>query len=132
MGRTTYLALKHLHVSAVVFSVALFMLRWVWMLMDAPQLQRRWVRIVPHVIDTVLLLSAIGLTLIPHQYPFIHGWLSAKVLALVAYIVLGSIALRYGSTKPIRAVSGVAALVVVGYIVSVALTRNPRGFLALW
>ncbi|MFZ1324549.1 MAG: SirB2 family protein [Candidatus Contendobacter sp.] len=132
MVRTTYLALKHLHLSAVVFSVALFMLRGVWMLMDAPQLQRRWVRIVPHVIDTVLLLSAIGLTLILHQYPFIHGWLTAKVLALVAYIILGSIALKHGSTKPIRAVSAVAALVVVGYIVSVALTRNPRGFLVLW
>lgn len=128
----TYLALKHLHLTAVILSFVLFVLRGLWMLADSSQLQRRWVRIVPHLVDTVLLASAIGLTLMLRQYPFVNGWLTAKVLALIAYIILGSIALKRGPTKPIRAVAWVAALATFGYIVSVALTRHPLGFLAGW
>ena len=61
-----------------------------------------------------------------------NGWLTAKVLALIAYIILGSIALKRGSTKAIRALAWVAALATFGYIVSVALTHDPRGFLTGW
>ena len=128
----SYLALKHLHLSAVVLSIALFVLRGGWMLMDSPHLRRRWVRIVPHLVDTVLLGSAIGLTLILQQYPFVNSWLTAKVLALIVYILLGHIALKRDSTRTIRAVAGIAALAVFGYIVSVALTHSPLGFLAGW
>ncbi|MBL8260455.1 MAG: SirB2 family protein [Candidatus Competibacteraceae bacterium] len=124
-----YLALKHLHLTTVALSFALFVLRGLWMLADSPQLRRRWVRIAPHVIDTALLASALWLTAILHQYPFAHGWLTAKVLGLVVYIILGSIALKRGSSKPVRAAAWVAALAVFGYIVSVALTRSPAGFL---
>jgi uncharacterized membrane protein SirB2 len=127
-----YLALKHLHLTAVILSFALFVLRGLWMLADSPALQRRWVRIVPHLVDTVLLASAIGLALTLRQYPFVDGWLTAKVLALIAYIILGSIALKRGRTKPIRAVAWIAALATFGYIVSVALTRHPLGFLGGW
>ena len=128
----TYLALKHLHLTTVVLSFALFALRGLWMLADSPQLQRRWVRIVPHIIDTGLLASAIALTLVIQQYPFVQGWLTAKVLGLIAYIILGSIALKRGRTKPIRATAWVAALAVFGYIASVAVTRSPLGFLTGW
>ena len=124
-----YSALKHLHLTAVILSLCLFALRGVWMLADSPRLGRRWVRIVPHVIDTALLASAIGLTVILHQYPFAQGWLTAKVLGLIAYIILGSIALKRGPTKPIRAAAFIGSLAVFGYIVSVALSRSPLGFL---
>lgn len=127
-----YLALKHLHLTTVILSFTLFALRGVWMLIDSPRLQRRWVRITPHVIDTVLLASAIGLALILEQYPFVHDWLTAKVLGLIAYILLGSIALRYGPNKLTRVVAWVAALAMFGYIVSVALTHTPLGFLLWW
>mgnify|MGYP001022043781 CR=1 FL=1 len=122
-----YVALKHLHLTAVALSFTLFVLRGVWMLIDSPRLRRPWVRVVPHVIDTVLLASALGLIAILHQYPFVHGWLTAKVAALVVYIVLGSIALKRGSSKPVRAAAWIAALAVFGYIVSVALSRSPSG-----
>lgn len=125
-----YLALKHLHLTTVVLSFTLFTLRGIAMLVDSPWLRRRWARIIPHSIDTVLLGSALGLMLTIHQYPFVHGWLTAKVLGLIVYIILGSIALRYGATKPIRATAWVAALATFGYIVSVALTHTPLGFLA--
>ncbi|MCO5760979.1 MAG: SirB2 family protein [Chromatiaceae bacterium] len=127
-----YLALKHLHLTTVILSFALFALRGIWMLADSRWLQQRWVRIVPHVIDTVLLASAIGLALVLHQYPFVHGWLTAKVLALIAYIILGSIALKRGPTKGIRTVAWIAAMLVFGYIASVAVTHAPLGFLLWW
>ena len=95
------------------------------MLQDSAYLQQRWVRIVPHVIDTILLLSAICLAYMLAQYPFVHAWLTAKVLALVAYIVLGSLALKRGRSKRVRIMALIAAITVFAYIVMVALQHNP-------
>ncbi|MGQ0579793.1 MAG: SirB2 family protein [Betaproteobacteria bacterium] len=121
----SYLVLKHAHIGAVVVSFGLFFLRGVWMI-DAPQkLQARWVRIVPHVIDTILLVSAIALAVLTAQYPFVQPWLTAKILALVAYIVLGSVALKRGRTRAHRLAAWLLALAVFAYIVAVALTRDP-------
>ncbi|CAG0965288.1 partial Protein YchQ, partial [Rhodocyclaceae bacterium] len=92
----TYLLLKHLHVTCVVLSVTGFFLRGVWMLTDSPLLDRLWVRVLPHVNDTLLLLAAIGLSVVQQQYPFVHGWVTAKVLGLLAYIGFGMFALRRG------------------------------------
>jgi len=128
----SYLALKHLHVATVVASYALFLVRGVWMLADSPMLARRWVRIVPHVNDTVLLIAAIWLTTIIEQYPGTHGWLSAKVAGLIAYVVLGTVALKRGRTKRVRTGAWVAAQLAFFYIVAVALTRDAipiRGWL---
>jgi uncharacterized membrane protein SirB2 len=119
-----YLALKHLHITFAALSGSFFLLRGVWMLLDSPLLQRRWVRIVPHVVDTLLLASALGLVFWSGQYPFVQNWLTAKVLALVAYIVLGTIALKRGKTKGIRTFALLAALATFAYIVAVALTRR--------
>lgn len=123
-----YLALKHLHLTTVVLSFALFAARGVWMLRDAVWLQRRWVRVAPHVVDSVLLVSAIGMMLILQQYPFLNSWLTAKFFALLLYITLGSMALRYGKTKRVRAVAWLAALATFGYIASVGVTHTPLGF----
>ncbi|HWU67786.1 MAG TPA: SirB2 family protein [Stenotrophobium sp.] len=124
-----YPVLKIIHVGSVCLSLGLFMLRGGWMLADSPRLRQRWVKILPHVVDTTLLASAIGLVLMLRQYPFVQGWLTAKVLALVVYIVLGSIGLKYGRSKPVRMGACIAALAVFGYIVSVALTHDPLGFM---
>lgn len=127
-----YSALKHFHLTTVTLSFCLFVLRGAWMLADSPHLQRRWVRIAPHVIDAVLLASAVGLAVTLHQYPFVHGWLTAKVLGLILYIILGGIALKRGATKTIRVAAWITALVVFGYIVSVAVAHSPLGFLSWW
>lgn len=127
-----YLAIKYLHVVCVILSGCGFALRGFWMLMDSPWLQRRIVRIVPHVNDTLLLAAAIALAVMSGQYPFVVPWVTAKVLGLLVYIVLGSIALKRGRTKRMRVSAGVFAILVFAYIVSVALTRDPHGFLTAW
>ena len=119
-----YLALKHLHVTCVVLSGLGFCLRGWWMLRDSPMLQQRLVRVLPHVVDTLLLGSALSMVFLSGQYPFVQGWLTAKLGGLLAYIVLGAMALKRGRTKAIRARYFVLALLAYGYIVSVALSRN--------
>ncbi|WP_153131780.1 SirB2 family protein [Dechloromonas hortensis] len=124
-----YLALKHLHVTCVVLSGLGFCLRGWWMLRDSPMLQQRLVRVLPHVVDTLLLGSALSMAFLSGQYPFVQGWLTAKLGGLLAYIVLGAMALKRGRTKAIRARYFVLALLAYGYIVSVALSRNPLPWL---
>ena len=123
-----YVALKQIHVACVVLSYAGFFVRGVWLIRDSALLRRRWVRIVPHVNDTALLATAIALAVMLRQYPFVHAWLTAKVLALAVYIVLGMLALRPGRAKPARVACWIAAQAVFLYIVAVAFTRKPLIF----
>ena len=120
-----YGLLKSVHVLCAGLSVSGYIVRGVWMLQESPRLQARWVKVTPHVIDTLLLVSAIALAIQVEQYPFVHGWVTAKVLALVAYIGLGSIGLKRGRTRTARLTAGIAALATFGYIVAVAVTRSP-------
>jgi uncharacterized membrane protein SirB2 len=119
-----YFAIKHLHVTCAALSGSLFLLRGFWMLQRPALLQQRWVKTAPHLIDTLLLASALTMVFLSGQYPFVQPWLTAKVLALIAYIVLGSIALKRGKSREIRAAAFIAALLVFAYIVGVALTRR--------
>ena len=120
----TYTLLKYLHVGCVVLSGAGFALRGAWMLQGSPLLAQRWVRVLPHVVDTVLLASAIALAVMLEQYPLVQGWLTAKLIGLVVYIVLGTIALKRGRTRGVRLTAFGAALLVFAYIVAVALTKS--------
>jgi len=124
-----YLAVKNLHLATLTLTLALFILRGVWMMADSPRLQARWVRIVPHINDTLLLASGIGLAVLIQQYPLVHGWLTAKLFALVAYIVLGTVALKRGKTRGLRIAAWIAALGVFGYMLAVAFAHDPLPFL---
>jgi uncharacterized membrane protein SirB2 len=121
----SYTALKYVHLAAVAVSFTLFFLRGLWMMLDSAQLSRRWVRIVPHVNDTVLLAAGIWLAFELRQAPGASPWLTAKLAALFVYIGLGVLALRPGRPKRLRVGAWLAALAVFGYIVGVALTRSP-------
>jgi uncharacterized membrane protein SirB2 len=77
------------------------------------------------VVDTALLASAAWLAWFLQQYPFVHGWLTAKVIGLLAYIGFGMVALRRGRTKGVRAAFFALACVSAAYVVWVALTRDP-------
>lgn len=120
----SYLALKHFHMTCAILSGAFFLLRGGWMLADSALLQRRWVKIAPHIIDTLLLASAIGLAVWSAQYPFAQSWLTAKLVALLFYIGLGTVALKRGKTKTVRVAAFVAALAAFAYIVAVAVSKQ--------
>lgn len=124
-----YMGLKHLHMLCAILSIAGFTLRGIWMLADSPLLNKKFVRIAPHIIDTILLLTAFTMAFMINQYPFFTGWLTAKLLALIVYIVLGLIALKKGKTKPVRAVAFILALATFAYIFGVARTKDVLFFM---
>lgn len=119
-----YYAIKHFHMGCAALSGSLFLLRGWWMLRQPARLQQRWVRTAPHVVDTLLLASALTMVFMSAQYPFVQGWLTAKVLALLLYIVLGTVALKRGKTRGVRLLAFAGALASFGYIVSVAITKQ--------
>lgn len=119
-----YPALKHLHVTCVVLSGCGFLLRGIWMLQASPRLAQRWVRLLRDGIDTLLLGSAITMIVVTGQSPFVQDWLTAKLFALLAYILCGMVAMKYGRTLSIRLLFFVLALLCFGYLVSVAFTRQ--------
>ncbi|ALQ51595.1 SirB2 family protein [Nitrosomonas ureae] len=120
-----YALLKMIHVGSVILSFSLFFFRGIWLIQDSQNLHQRWVKILPHINDTVLLISAILLAIAIQQNPQEHAWLAAKVSGLLVYIGLGMVAMRFGKTRKVRITSWIAALCVFVYIVLVALTKNP-------
>lgn len=125
----SYLLIKHLHVTCVVLSGLGFCLRGFWMLRESPALGWRLTRVAPHLIDTLLLGSALTLAMMSGQYPFVQPWLTAKVCGLLAYIGLGTMALKRGKSKAGRVGYFVLALLAYAYIVNVALSRSPLPWL---
>ena len=119
-----YAAVKQLHLAAVALSWMLFFLRGVWMIADSPRLKARWVRVVPHVNDTILLVAGVYLA----TFVGLQPWILAKLAALVAYILIGMVAISRGPTKPVRIAAWIAAQCVFLYIVAVALRKNPLPF----
>ena len=123
-----YLAIRWLHIAAVILSGSLFLLRGSLVLAGHSRLAMGALpRYLSIGIDSVLLAAAITLTFILQQYPLLTGWLSAKVVLLIAYIVLGSFALKRGRSLSAKAGFFVAALAVYLFIVSIALTHHPLG-----
>jgi uncharacterized membrane protein SirB2 len=126
-----FVLVKYVHVLSVVLSVTGFFLRGLLMMRDSPLLNARWMKIVPHINDTVLLVAALALAAMSGQYPFVTDWVTAKVFGVIAYIILGALALREASSRTMRIACWMASLATFCWIVSVALTRQPLGFLAL-
>ena len=125
-----YSQIKLVHITCVVLSGSLFTLRGVMMLAGSVRVYHPALKYLSYLIDTTLLTAAVLLTLILHQYPFVQSWLTAKVLLLVVYIVLGVFALRRGRSRVSRAAYFVAALAVFLFIVSIAIAHDPRGIFA--
>lgn len=122
--------LRYLHITCAVLSITGYVIRGVWMMRESPWLRKKWVKIAPHIIDTLLLGAGIWLAIRIQQYPFVQGWLTAKVLALMAYIVVGAIGLKYGKTRKIRVAAWFGAIAIFFYIVLVALTHQVLPFVA--
>jgi len=120
-----YFALKHLHMGLAGISYSLFVLRGIWLFQDSPNLQRRWVRIVPHINDSLLLLAGVTLVVMTHQYPFVETWLTIKLTAVLLYILLGIMTFRILRRRGLRMLSWVAAQGAFFFVVAVAVTHSP-------
>ncbi|WP_456416047.1 SirB2 family protein [Thiolapillus sp.] len=116
--------IKLVHVSCAGLSLLGFTLRAILMLKQSPVLNRQWVRTLPHLVDSTLFFSGLWLAYNLHQYPGASPWLTAKLLALLAYIVFGAMALR-GATATLRHLSLLFAYLCFAYIVSVAMGKTP-------
>ena len=123
-----YMAMKHLHLTAVALTILFFITRFIWKQIGSPMSDKKWVKILPHVIDTVLLTSAIALCIIVSRYPFIHAWVTFKLLAVIGYIILGLIALKKAQTKAMQWTSFVLALILLGATAKVAILKQPLFF----
>lgn len=124
-----YALLKTVHQAAVVLSITGFVARGTGAMAGADWVRSRAAKSLPHVVDSVLLLSALGMAWVASFNPLATPWLLAKIVALLVYIGLGMVALKAGRPPALRVAAGVAAVFTVGYIVSVAVTKSPRGFL---
>ncbi|MFZ6798843.1 SirB2 family protein [Undibacterium sp. Di24W] len=124
----SYVGLKHLHITCVAFSGGLFVLRFIWRLQASSLLQKKWAKIVPHIIDTCLLLSAVALAIIAGINPIEQTWLGAKIMALVIYIVLGTFAIKRAKSKTGQIISFALASLVFGYIILVAISKQALPF----
>jgi uncharacterized membrane protein SirB2 len=120
-----YAALKWLHVACVMLSGAGFLARGVLMLAGSELLRTRFVRVAPHVVDSLLLAAAVSIAVLARLSPHEHPWLATKIGGLLLYIVLGSLALRPGRPPRVRALAFAGAVLTFAYIVGTALQRDP-------
>jgi uncharacterized membrane protein SirB2 len=127
----SYLALKHLHQGCAGLSIGGFVLRWLGGLARQPWVHHRVVRTLPHVVDTVLLASAVTLVVAAGINPLETAWLATKIICLLVYIGLGSVALSERRSRRVRALAGMAAVAVFMHIVAVAVSKRPGGWLPL-
>lgn len=116
--------IKLIHMSTAFISISLFLLRGFWVYRDSTMMNEKWVKIVPHINDTILLITAVILALTIQQYPFVDSWLTAKFTALFIYIILGMFALKHAKELKNKVMFFVLSLLMFGYIVGVALTRT--------
>ena len=122
-----YPQIKFIHIFCVVLSGSLFALRGMMMLAGSQWVYHPILKRGSYLIDSTLLAAGIALAVMLHQYPFAQNWLTAKVLLLVVYIVLGVFALRRGRSRGSRAAYFAVALAVYLFIVSIAIAHDPRG-----
>ena len=116
--------IKLIHMSTAFISISLFLLRGLWVYRGSTMMNKKWVKIVPHINDTILLITAAILTFTTQQYPFIDSWLTAKFTALIIYIIFGMFALKRAKELKNKVIFFVLSLLMFGYIVGVALTRT--------
>lgn len=125
----SYLFLKNIHTLLALLTISGFLLRGYWMMTKSDKLQQRMTRVAPHILDTVFLASGIAMLVLLSLNPLSQSWLLAKFAGLIVYILLGTVAIRRGSTQ-VRVLALVGALSAFAYVVGVALSKSPASWLA--
>lgn len=119
-----YMMAKHLHLTLIAVSVLFFITRYIWVMTDSAMMQKKWVKIVPHIVDTLLLISAMVLCVLLSQYPFATGWLTEKFIGLLLYIFFGLLALKIGKDKKIKTIGFVLAIGTIAFMGKLAVTKQ--------
>ncbi|WP_428240117.1 SirB2 family protein [Gynuella sp.] len=122
-----YLAIKHLHMTTAILSGIGFLIRGILVQMEQPVMQNRWLRILPHINDTILLFCAIWLAWKLRLVPGLDLWLSCKIFLLILYVVFGVFALRKGRGQKQKA--GFFAMALWCYLSILAIAINRPLFL---
>lgn len=125
-----YLIFKHAHMTLAFISIAGFMVRGILAIAQHPIMQRKLLRIAPHLIDTFLLGSALYLAWTLQANPLVHHWLLAKIIGLVAYIIFGAQVIKTRGSKIRQWAFYTLAVATFSYIIAVAITKSPS--LGLW
>jgi uncharacterized membrane protein SirB2 len=126
-----YPQIRMIHITCVVLSGALFFVRGVGVLTGAHWPMRLPIRLASYSIDTVLLTAALMLVAMLPGVVFANGWLTTKLVLLVVYIVLGSLALKRARTPRARWICFIAAAATYLFMVSIARTHDPMGVLRI-
>ena len=125
-----YFLIKHLHITTATLSLLFFVVRAWWSVRESSWLQRRWVRVLPHVNDTLLLTLGVLLMVMLRMWPQHHPWLAAKLIALLLYIGLGTLAIKRGRSPAVRVGAALAAVATFAYMLGAALNHSPLSWLA--
>jgi|TARA_R100000501_G_C2617150_1_gene110647 uncharacterized membrane protein SirB2 len=123
-----YLVTKNLHITLAALSLSLFLIRAMYSVRESPQLERRWAKVLPHLVDTLLLICGLTLMVLLKAWPHQTPWLSAKLIALCFYIGIGTMAIKRARTPRGRALFTFLAILVFAYMASVAITKTASPF----
>jgi uncharacterized membrane protein SirB2 len=128
-----YPQIKWVHIACVLASGLLFALRGLLVQLEHANVAQ-WtpLRLLSYSIDTTLLTAALMLLSILPGAMFANGWLTTKLILLVAYVVLGTLALKRGRTPRMRQFCYVAALTTYVFMLGIARMHHPLGWLHGW
>jgi uncharacterized membrane protein SirB2 len=124
-----YFSIKYTHIFLALVSISFFTIRAVWAITGSDFLHMRWVKVAPHIIDTLLFSCGLYLAIITQPLP-LQLWLSVKLLALLLYILLGMATIKWCKHTAGRTFSALLALLTFGFMVGVALTKDPMFWLS--
>lgn len=116
--------MKHLHMTLALLSVGLLTLRFIWLLKGSANLEKKWLKIAPHIIDTLLLLLGVGLAVKLSINPMEQLWLAEKLLAIAAYIFTGYYTLKVAKNNTMRVIGFLGALGWIMLVVKIATTKQ--------
>ncbi|HAG72526.1 MAG TPA: invasion protein [Gammaproteobacteria bacterium] len=116
----SYALIKNIHLAFAMLTTIGFCVRGVWMMTESSMLQKKLVKVLPHIVDTTLLISAVTLVVMSGQYPWVAAWVGMKIALLVAYVVLGTFALKRGKNKQIRTVFFAVSILILLALFAVA------------
>ena len=119
-----YLLIRQLHILTAALSVTLFTIRFLLLVRSPTWQPNRWLKVLPHVNDSLLLILAILLCIIIQQAPLLTPWLTEKVAAVILYILAGMFALKWSKTRLSKIIWFIIAIFMFAYAANIAINKG--------